>query len=83
MERMLNKGDDTLKKKFDYYETHQKYDPKWNSQPMVNNKPKSSNNVKTPYNKYFEFYQNTPLGFFILNKNGTLNECKYQNVQPC
>lgn len=47
---------------------------------MVNNKSKSSNNVKTPYNKYFEFYQNTPLGFFILNKNGTLNDV---NIKMC
>ena len=73
MERKLNKDDNNLKTSY-LHEKHQKYNQHWNYQLMIDNKEKSSNEEKRSYNKYFEFYQYSPLGFFILDRNGIIKD---------
>jgi PAS domain-containing protein len=73
MERKLNKDDNNLKTS-DLHENNQRYNQHWNYQLMIDNKEKSSNEEKRSYNKYFEFYQYAPLGFFILDRNGIIKD---------
>ena len=70
---MILKNDDNNFKSSDIHENIRKYNQQWNYQLTDDNEAKSSTEEKE-YNKYFEFYQFAPLGFFILDRNGIIKD---------
>lgn len=62
LECMLNNKDDCTFKTSDIYENHEKYNQQRKDQLLINN------DIKPSYQKYYEFYQNAPVGFFILDQ---------------
>ena len=73
LEETLDNMEDTNFSTPDHYKNHQKLDH--HSVRITTNKEfKSSNKTIESYNKYFEFYCYAPVGFFILNKKGIIND---------
>ncbi len=62
LESMLKNIDDCTFKTSDIYGNHEKCNQIHNDQLMINN------DIKSSYQKYYEFYQNAPVGFFILDQ---------------
>ena len=71
IERNLN--DNHEFKSSDLHENHLEYNPDWNYKLKTNNEGISSTEEKE-YDRYFEFYQHAPLGFFILDRNGIIKD---------
>ena len=73
IEGMLNNKDDYTFKTLDHYGNHEKHQQR-KDQPIINEDLKTSNREKQSNQKYYEFYQNAPVGLFILNNKGIIKD---------